>query len=63
MKSQYVFMENGTVQKRFHYEFRRVFDRVPFISIRKNEVEVGYGVHAITFGRWDEGGGIYIAWT
>jgi len=45
-----------------HIEFRRVFNRVPFISIRRGEIEVGYGAHAITFGKYLEGGGFFVCW-
>lgn len=45
-----------------HIEFRRVFNRVPFISIRKGEIEVGYGKHAVTIGKYPDGDGFFLCW-
>lgn len=43
-----------------HFEFRRVFGRVPFIGISVNEIEIGYGAHAITFGIYPRRDGFYV---
>jgi hypothetical protein len=35
-----------------HKEFPRLFGRVPFIASRPNEITVGLGRYALSFGKW-----------
>lgn len=45
-----------------HIRFPRIRNRIPFLFVGKNEIEIGYGAHAITFGRYAEGCGLFITW-
>lgn len=40
--------------RNFHVEFRRVFNRVPFVALADRELAVGYGRHTVlvTAGKW-----------
>lgn len=49
-------------ERNIHYEFPRLFDRVPFFSCLEGTLEVGYGKHSLSFNRMNRDGGWYIAW-
>jgi hypothetical protein len=38
--------------KNFHIEFPRVFDRIPFVALNDDGLEIGYGRYACLIGKW-----------